>query len=163
MLHIVNPRQTVLITSKAEIDYFGKKIVKDNVLAIDWHTPLSFSPMMYAFSVSKNRFSYELIKKSKVFVVNFMPHKHEKAVLHCGRNSGRHSDKFAEAGLTKEKSNKVDCPRVKEALAHLECEVFQEIETGDHVLILANILDMEEKSEDKRIFHITGNDFGTIG
>jgi len=105
---LTNPRQTILLTSRAED--------KDNVMTLDWHTPLSFEPMIYAVSIGKNRFSLNLVRKSKIFVVNFMSKDFEKEVLYCGRHSGKNIDKFKEAKLKKEEAETINCPRIKKAL-----------------------------------------------
>lgn len=150
---LTNPRQTILLTCRAE--------GKDNIMTLDWHTPLSFEPMLYAVSIGKTRYSLELVKKSKVFVVNFMAKKYEKEVLFCGRHSGKNIDKFKETGLHKEESETIDCPRVKEALGCLECKVEKEIEVGDHILFIAKVLKADLKGKAKRLFHCYADKFTT--
>ncbi len=148
-----NPRQTILLTCRLE--------GKDNIITLDWHTPLSFDPMMYAVSVAKIRYSLELIRKSGVFVVNFMPKEFEKEILYCGRHSGRDVDKFKETGLEKEESETINCPRIKQALGYLECKVEKEIEVGDHILFVATILKSDLKKEGRRLFHLFADKFTT--
>jgi len=150
---LTNPRQTILLSCGAE--------GKENVMTLDWHTPLSFQPMMYAVSIGKTRYSLEIIRKSKVFVVNFVPKELEKVVLYCGTHSGRNIDKFEEAGLEKEEAETVDCPRIKQALGYLECKVEKEIEVGDHVLFIARVTNSFLKKEGKRLFHLFGDKFTT--
>lgn len=150
---LTNPLQTILVTCRHK--------GKDNIITMDWHTPLSFNPMIYAISVGKTRYSLELIKNSKVFVVNFMSKKFEKEILFCGRNSGRNCDKFAQTGLTKEESEKIDCPRIREALGFLECKVLQLIEVGDHVLFIAEVINSGLKKHGKRLFHLHEDQFTT--
>lgn len=159
---IARPRQTILVSCEAETEVMGKKAVKKNIITLDWHMPLSFEPEMYAISVGKTRFSLELIKKSKCFVVNFMPLSLKDKALYCGRHSGQYVDKFKESGLTEAEAEKIHCPRIKEALAFLECEVVEEVETGDHVVFIAKVVNMKEKKKGKRLFHVKGDRFGTI-
>ena len=142
---LTNPRQTILLTTRAD--------GKDNIMTLDWHTPLSFDPMMYAVSIGKTRYSLQLLRKSKVFVINFISKEFEKEVLFCGRHSGRDFDKFKETGLEKEQAKTIDCPRIKQALAYLECELIKEIEVGDHILFIAKVKKGELKRQEKRIFH----------
>jgi len=122
----------------------------------------SISPELYAISIGKTRYSLGLIKKSKVFVVNFMPYYLRDAILYCGRTSGVITDKFKETGLHKEEAESVDCPRIAEAIAYLECEVVTEVEAGDHVILIGKVIRSLLKKEEKRIFHIEGNDFTTL-
>ena len=158
---IINPRQTVLVSCRAETTLLGRELEKHNLIAVDWHLPLSFEPMMYGFAVTKKRFSYELVHTSGVFCINFMPSSLEKDVLFCGRNTGKHIDKFKETGLSIEECEKIDCCRVKEAAAFLECEVVEEVETGDHVFFVGKVVNSSLKKEAKRVFHIIDDEFTT--
>jgi flavin reductase (DIM6/NTAB) family NADH-FMN oxidoreductase RutF len=161
MFKIFNPRQTVLVSCSCEMEAFGKKNEKNNLIAIDWHTPLSFDPLMYAISVGKNRYSLDLIRNSKVFAVNFLPYTLKDAVIFCGRNSGRNINKFNETRLNEISCDKIECVRIKEALAHIECEVVEEIDVGDHILFIARIVFSKEHDIGKRIFHTDENNFTT--
>ncbi|MBD3203146.1 hypothetical protein GF327_02550 [Candidatus Woesearchaeota archaeon] len=162
MIDIANPRQIVLVTCRAVVNNFGKQELKDNITTIIWHSPLSNEPKMYCISIHKQRFSHELLSKSKVFCVNFMDVNYESHVLFCKNNTGNNLDKFIATGLTKMEAQKIDCSLIKEASAHLECEIINEIETGDHILFLARVLNDKLYRKDKRIFHISGDEFSTI-
>jgi flavin reductase (DIM6/NTAB) family NADH-FMN oxidoreductase RutF len=119
--------------------------------------PVSFNPKLYAIAVGKTRFSCEMIKKSKAFVVNFIPFELKKEVLVCGTKSGMHVDKFKEAKLTKEEASSVDCPMIKEALGYMECEVVDEIEAGDHIIFIGKILNSDVKKEGERLMQKAGD------
>jgi|TARA_B100001971_G_C18146357_1_gene513284 flavin reductase (DIM6/NTAB) family NADH-FMN oxidoreductase RutF len=161
MVSLNHPTQVVLVTSQAEVDVLGKTQVKEDIITIGWHMPTSFEPMLYAISVGKTRFSCKLIRESKAFVVNFMPYTLGKEVLFCGTRSGEHMDKFKESGLAKEGAEKIDCPRVKEASAYIECEVIQEIETGDHIIFVGSVVHSEAKNEAKRLLQKSHTEFTT--
>jgi len=162
-MSIYKPVQTVLITCRGVVKnkFSSKEEVKDNIITLDWHTRVSSEPFLYIISVGKTRFSCNIIKNSKVFVVNFMPYELKKEVLFCGRNSGEHVDKFKESGLTKEESEKLDCCRIKQAAAYLECEVINEIEAGDHIIFIGKVINSHEEEEKKRLFHIEEDNFTT--
>lgn len=152
-ISICGERQAALITCRDK--------EKDNVLTLDWHMPCSFEPELYAIAIGKQRFSCNMVKNSRVFVVNFMPFSLKDEVLFCGRHSGRFMDKFKETKLTKEEAEKIDCPRIKEAIAYLECEVVNELETGDHIIFIGKVLKSELKKKEKRLLHIAGDEFIT--
>jgi flavin reductase (DIM6/NTAB) family NADH-FMN oxidoreductase RutF len=90
-----------------------------------------------------------------------MPIELKKEVLFCGRNSGEHLDKFKETGLEKQEAEKIDCPKIKQALACLECEVVNEIEAGDHVILIGKVLNMKKNKNGKRIYQVKGDKFTT--
>jgi len=156
-----NPRQSVLITTRAKMDVMGKDIEKDNIVTIDWHMPVSFEPKLYAISIGKTRFSHEMLRKSECFVVNFMPFSLKEPVLFCGRNSGRLIDKFQETKLTKKEAQTIDCPIIKQSLAYLECSIISELDSGDHTIFIGKVLKSEEKKKSKRLFHVEKDKFTT--
>jgi len=159
MVFYDEPIQTVLITCRGHSHILGNKTLKDNIITVDWHMPVSFKPSLYGISIGKNRFSLDLIKSSKCFIVNFIDYSLKDAALHCGTTAGVHADKFKDTGLKKEEGDKVDCPRIGEALAYLECEVINEVDAGDHILFIGKIIGGEHLKDGNRLFHTTGKEF----
>lgn len=154
MLLVSYPRQVILITSRYN--------EKDNIMTASWHTPVSFDPELYAVVIGKSRFSLELIERSNVFAVNFIPRELETQAVMVGRTSGRHKDKFKESKLEKQEASTIDCPVLAEAVAHLECEVQDKIDAGDHVIIIGKVMQRNINKSSKRLFQlITGNKFTT--
>ena len=158
---IAYPRQVILVSSRAYAKsiFSPDKEIKDNIMTLSWHSPVSFAPELYAIMVGKERFSYKLIHESKVFVANFMPYKLKKEVLFCGRISGENVDKFKETGLIKEEADTIDCCRIKQAIGCFECEVINEVEAGDHVIIIGKVLKTVSKRKDKKIFQKQYDEF----
>lgn len=164
MPSIYNPSQVVLVTSRAEIDIIGKEVVKDDIITLSWHMPVSFDPAIYAVAIGKSKFSAKLIGKSGVFVVNFIPQTLEKQAIFCGTHHGEHMDKFRETGLTREEAEKIECPRIKEALAYIECELVNTVEAGDHYIFIGKVVNSAERGQGKRLFQkpsATGYKFTT--
>jgi flavin reductase (DIM6/NTAB) family NADH-FMN oxidoreductase RutF len=161
MSSINGPRQVILVTTRANVDIMGREQSKDDIITLAWHMPTSFNPTLYAISVGKTRFSSKLIKTSKVFAVNFMPSSLKKEIIYCGSMSGEHLDKFKETRLDKVEAETIDCPRIKQAMGYLECEVVKEIDTGDHVIFVGKVLKSELVNEEKRLYHIGGDKFTT--
>jgi len=160
MSKLTDPRQVILVTSREEMEILGKKEVKDNIITVAWHMPVSFEPFLYAISVGKTRFSCKIIQKSKAFVVNFVPFELKEQALKCGMISGEHKDKFKETKLGKEEAKSVDCLRIKEALAYIECEAVNEVDAGDHIIFIGKVLNSGVKKEGKRLMQMD-KDFTT--
>lgn len=156
---IVRTQQVILLTARAEIDVLGKNIVKDNVMTSSWHTPLAFEPFLYGVVLDKDRFTLELIRKSGVFCINFLPYKLKDAALFCGTQSGRHIDKFKESGLKTQECDKIDCTRLKDAAAFLECELVNEVGIGDHVLIVGKVVNSKFRKDTKRLYYFLEGEF----
>lgn len=133
------PRQTVLVTSR----HLGK----DNIITLDWAMPVSFSPALVAISVAPKRFSHDMIKESKEFVLAIPTPEMQEAVLYCGSHSGRDTDKFKGSGLTKIKASKVKAQLIKEAGANLECRLFSSLEAGDHTIFVGEVLETHKEND----------------
>lgn len=150
--YFLYPMRVCLVTSS-----YGKK---DNIMSATWVYPLSFDPPMFGISVSKKRFSYNLIKKGKAFGINLTSPEMKEAVLVCGRKSGEKIDKFKEAKLTKEKGKKVVL--IKESPASIECELVKEIQTGDHIMFVGKVINVIERRKSKWLYHAGGDSFAIV-
>lgn len=140
---ILYPMGVVLVSSS----HAGR----DNVMAACWAFPLSADPFLIGVSVSRKRFSHQLMEGSREFVINIPGQDMAEAVRICGENSGRDTDKFALAKLTKEKSRTAVAPSIKEALASIECKIVKSLDTGDHVLFIGEMLNMKKRKEGKKL------------
>jgi len=143
----LSPRRVALITSRFQ--------GKDNVLPVDWHMPLSFSPKLYCISLESGNYSSEMITASGCFAVNFMGAEYEEQIIACGKISGRNNDKFSLTGLGKIKAEKVDAPLIENALGWLECRLVNTVLTGDHTLFIGEVAAEKENEAAEEIYHIT--------
>jgi flavin reductase (DIM6/NTAB) family NADH-FMN oxidoreductase RutF len=149
MYRLLYPMRACLITSRHRED--------DNVMTASWVFPLSMEPPMFGVSVSEESFSCDVIRKGKGFGIN-LPHPAlQDATVICGRDSGRDTDKFEKANLTKE--NGVRVPLIKECPVSIECELVQEIKTGDHVLFVGKAIDVRKRFEAKGLYQVKGLEF----
>jgi flavin reductase (DIM6/NTAB) family NADH-FMN oxidoreductase RutF len=130
---LMHPRHTVLVTC---VDEEGHP----NIITLAWSMITSFNPTMVAISVAPARYSHDLIKGAREFVVNVPNMDIVKETLFCGRNSGRNVDKFAKTGLTPLIAKNVKPPLIKECVAHLECKVVNEVPTGDHTIFVGEVV-----------------------
>lgn len=151
LLDVLYPRQVIVVSSR----YNGK----DNAMTLSWHSPASFDPALYSIYVGKERFSYDLIRKGKCFCVNFLSDGDGEIALIAGRRSGRDFDKFSV--LEKVECEKIGCPRLKKAVAFLECQLIDEFVVGDHVVFVGRVVNSKVLKEGKRLFQVKGNDFTT--
>ena len=80
----------------------------------------------------------------------------------CGKLSGRHHDKFKETGLKIIESDSIDCPRVCEAVAYLECKIVKKFEFGSHVTFIGKVINSKFCKISERLFHTKGDSFGRL-
>jgi len=162
MIENIHPRQITLVTCRAEMEIMGQNVEKDNLFTLGWHTPLSET--IYGITVLKKNYSYKLISKSRCFCVNFLPHSSGKDADFCGNNHGEHQDKFKATGFSKSDCSTIDCCKLSEAVAWLECEVENELDYGDHVLFSGKILKSLENSklkDERRLFYLGDGKYTT--
>lgn len=122
---------------------------KANVMTVAWTGIINSNPPKVYVSIRPDRYSYELIKQSKEFVINLTTEQLAFATDWCGVRSGREYDKFKEMNLTKEKMNHVSCPGIKESPVSIECKVCEIQELGSHHMFIADVLSID--ADDKYI------------
>lgn len=136
---LTSPVPPTLVTCEAD----GIK----NVFTVAWTGVLCTQPPVTYISVRPERYSYELITKSKEFVINLATQELTKAVDLCGVRSGRKIDKFAHLGLTCEKASKVGAPILAQSPLNLECKVRQIVKLGTHDMFIADIVAVDVANE----------------
>ncbi len=147
---LLYPLRVVLVTSK-----YGEK---ENVMAAAWCFPISMEPQLFGVSISRKRFSHELISKGRAFAINLVDAKMKEKALAAGRTSGRERDKFAELCIAKE-YGKLGIPLARDSPASIECRLVQEIELGDHVLFVGEAVNIIERRKAKGLYHAGGDEF----
>src|SRR5574344_309987 len=105
---------------------------KANVMTVAWTGILNTIPAKTYISVRKERFSYELIKRTGEFAINLTTRDLAYATDFCGVKSGKDIDKFETMKLTKQKASEIKCPIIGESPISIECKVTDMVELGSH-------------------------------
>lgn len=113
---------------------------KANVLTVAWTGIVNSTPPKTYISVRPSRYSYEIIKESREFVINLTPSNLVRACDSCGVLTGAKVDKFKKFGLVKEKGQEVEVPLIGQSPLSLECRVTDVIPMGSHDMFLADIV-----------------------
>lgn len=112
----------------------------DNIITVAWAGTVCTNPPMVSISVRPTRFSYDMICKTKEFVLNLTTEELAYATDYCGVRSGRDVDKFQELHLTKEKADHVKAPMIGESPVNIECKVKKIEKLGSHHMFLAEVV-----------------------
>jgi len=131
----------------------GKMEEKPNIITIAWAGTICTNPAMVSISVRKERYSYDLIKNSKEFVINLVTKELVYQADYCGVKSGKNVDKFKEMKLTPTKAQVVSAPYIAESPVSIECVVKEIIPLGSHDLFLAEVVNV---IVDKKYMDSTG-------
>ena len=129
---VVHPVPAVLITCKD-----GDK---ENVFTVAWTGTICSDPAMTYISVRKERYSYDIIKRSKVFCINLTTKELAYATDYCGVKSGRNENKFEKLNLETEKASAIDVPMIKKSPVTIECKVEEIKELGSHDMFIAKVV-----------------------
>ena len=136
---------------------------KNNIITVAWAGTICTNPPMLSISVRPERYSYEMIKSTKEFVVNLTTKDLVKACDYCGVTSGRDVDKFEKMKLTPIKLPNVSVPGIKESPVNIECRVKKIEELGSHTMFIADVVGVtvdDEYMDEKGKFNI--NDTGLV-
>ncbi len=112
-----------------------------NIITVAWTGTICTNPAMLYISVRPERHSYELIRSRMEFTINLTSAAMARATDLCGVISGRDTDKWKAAGLTKARGVAVGCPYIAESPLAIECRVKQIMELGSHHMFIADVLD----------------------
>lgn len=134
MLGYLYPLRTYLIVAG--------DIENPNPMTADWVVPLSFNPPMLGVAIGKTRYTRKLIEEQKDFVVAVPTVELLKDVWIAGTVSGAKENKAEKMSVTFIPSEKVKAPSIKECQANIECRVVNEVETGDHIFFVGEIVNV---------------------
>ena len=125
---------------------------KSNIITVAWTGILNTDPATVYISVRPSRYSYNLIKQRREFVINLTTKNLAQATDWCGIKTGAKVDKFKSMNLHKEKAKFVKCPMIKESPVSVECKVREIKELGTHHMFIADVLaiNADEKYIDKK-------------
>lgn len=118
-----------------------------NITTIAWTGVLNSEPPLVYVSIRPSRYSYNIIKETKEFVINIPDEKLVWKTDFCGTKSGKEVDKFEVAHLTKEASKFVKAPCIKECPISLECKLKEIKELGSHHMFIGEVLSVNAKKE----------------
>ena len=127
------PEQVVLVTTRSRAG-------KPNVMAVGWVAIASSDPWMFVLGIDDAALTYELIRKTREFVVAFPNERQGRETLYVGTRHGHKIDKFAACGLATEEADAVKAPLVADAVANFECTLVTITRPGDCPLIVGKVV-----------------------
>ena len=102
---------------------------------------LSLDPPLVSVAPQRTSTTWPRIRRAGRFCANILVEGQEELGLRFARSG---TDKFAGVPWTTSPSG---CPVLEDALAWVDCEVLQELDGGDHLLVLGKVLDLAVLSD----------------
>ncbi len=141
----------------------GSDEIKPNIITIAWAGTVCSNPPMVSISITKARFSHDIIRNTGEYVINLVTEDLIKACDYCGVKSGRDVDKFKEMNLTAAPSKEVKAPQIKESPVSIECKVKEIKELGSHDMFIAEVVNVrvdDRYMDERKVFNL--NDTGLV-
>ena len=133
---MINPVPVVMVSVGASPDEY-------NIITVAWTGTICSGPPMCYISVRPERYSYDLIKKNREFVINLTTSKLAYATDWCGVRSGKQYDKFKEMKLTSGKASVVNAPIIEESPVNIECRVKDIVHLGTHDMFISEVVNVK--------------------
>lgn len=130
---------------------------KANIITIAWAGTVCTNPPMVSISVTKERYSYSILKETKEFAINLTTRELVYATDYCGVKSGRDVDKFERLHLTKMPAEQIGAPLIGESPVNIECKVREIKPLGSHDMFLAEVVAVhadEKYMDENHRFHL---------
>jgi flavin reductase (DIM6/NTAB) family NADH-FMN oxidoreductase RutF len=129
-INSLSPKPNILVTCKG-------KDGRENALAVAYAGNCSFDPPMLMVGIVPSRFSYDLIKESKVMVVNMVTKDFAEEYKYLGTISGRDEDKLK--NIKTQPADLIDCPMLSDCPVNIEGTIVDSIMTGSHEMFILKI------------------------
>src|SRR5919199_759181 len=110
-----------------------------HAMTVNWVTQISFEPPMIAVAVENESQTLPLLRAAKAFALSVYPTGARQLAGKLGRSSASVPNKLA--GVAHHPAPATGAPVLDDATGWLECRVLAEQESGDHVLVLAEVVE----------------------
>lgn len=107
---------------------------KENLCPVSRHMPFSSDPFLYGISFSRKTYTSKIIKKDKIFSLQFFTSEYRDEIHILGKNSGAETDKLQKSNFTFEHCE--DLPIATESFAGMILEKKEILDFGDHYIVV---------------------------
>jgi 3-hydroxy-9,10-secoandrosta-1,3,5(10)-triene-9,17-dione monooxygenase reductase component len=113
-------------------------------------TSVSLEPPLVLFCPARSSTTWPLIQETGAFCLNVMASDHEDLIR---RFSTKDTDRFASVEWARRETG----PALSGAVAWIECQIQNEYEAGDHLVVIAGVTAVEARSEVEPLVFFRGS------
>ena len=118
-----------------------------DVMPAIWTTPLSHEPPLVGVVVHPSRHTYDMIRFSEQFALNFPARDLMNHAQYFGVVSGADVNKLELSKLATFKAQEIDAPLIQGCLAYIECGLEEALRLGDHTLFVGRVQLVQAEAE----------------
>src|ERR687888_2602956 len=120
-----------------------------HAMTVNWVTQISFEPPLIAVAVENESQTLPLLRTARAFALSVYPTGARQLAGKLGRSSANVPDKLD--GVAHHPAPATGAPVLDDATGWLECRVLSEQQTGDHVLVVAEVVEAGVQREEKTL------------
>lgn len=114
-------------------------------MTVNWVTQISFEPPLIAVAVENDAHSLPMLRESRAFALSVFPAGSRSLAGKLGRSSANVPNKLE--GVAHHPGVATGAPILNEATGWVECRITTELPSGDHVLMLAEVVEAGVQSD----------------
>lgn len=118
-------------------------------MTVNWITQTSFEPPMIAIAIENESHSLPMVREAAAFAISIFPTGSRTLAGKLGRSSANVPNKLD--GVAHHPGPVTGAPVLDDATAWFECRVVAEQPTGDHVLVVAEVVEAGLQSESETL------------
>jgi flavin reductase (DIM6/NTAB) family NADH-FMN oxidoreductase RutF len=111
-----------------------------SLMTVNWLTQCSFDPPMVALAVEADSHSRQVIEASGAFAINLYESGQRELAGGLGRTFDKHPEKINDVAW--KSAPMTGSPLLDSALAWVECKIVSTAPAGDHVLLVAEVIEV---------------------
>jgi flavin reductase (DIM6/NTAB) family NADH-FMN oxidoreductase RutF len=116
-----------------------------HMMTVNWLTQVSFEPPMLAVAIEREAQTLPLVRDAGAFAISVFPSGARQLAGKLGRSSASVANKMD--GIAHHPGPQTGAPLLDEASGWLECRVVAEHSAGDHVLVVAEVIEAGRQRE----------------
>jgi flavin reductase (DIM6/NTAB) family NADH-FMN oxidoreductase RutF len=110
-----------------------------HAMTVNWVTQVSFEPPLVAVAIENESRSLPLVRRAGAFSLSILPTGGRQLAGKLGRSSANVKNKLD--GVPHHPAPETGAPILDDATGWLECRLVSEQPTGDHVLVVAEVVE----------------------
>jgi flavin reductase (DIM6/NTAB) family NADH-FMN oxidoreductase RutF len=125
-----------------------------NAMTLNWATQVSFEPKLIGIAVERPALTHQLIQTGGVFTLNTI-HRDDRAIVRKFTKPVEVDTDAATLNGFPYREGVTGAPILTQAVAWVDCEVRQQVDTGNHTLFIGEVVDSGfQKDEDTPVLRM---------